>query len=339
MSQAIFFDYANRLIGKEKLNRIRWARELKVTQRTITNFNKRLEREFGIMVKHSGGRTGYYMIDKQKSLKYNEFINFLQNLNSPTKIADAFQDSNRVGKHLIFHQDWNKISWMAQFNKILDAINKQKYINIDFFDFRTERKMDHRYFMPYWMKQNAYFRWYVIGFENEESSFPSVIGLDKILSIEIISEEFKRKTDLEKYRKEYENIFGIYIYEGRKPEKVRIEVTRFQAKYFKSLPLHPSQEIESENEEWTIFKYYLKINHEFAFELLRQNVWNFNINMLDFPHPKRTAVRILEPEWLVDYFYQTYKRAYLAYTKDLVILNRLKRDVDETEYPYPLPVF
>ena len=104
------------------------------------------------------------------------------------------------------------------------------------------------------------------------------------------------------------------------------------------MPLHLSQEIESDNEEITIFRYNLRINHEFAYELLRQNVWNFNPGMLEFPHPHRTAIKVLEPAWLVDYFHQTYKRSFLMYNDDGTITEKIKKEIDESN-PYPLAEF
>lgn len=66
MSQAIFFEYANRLITQERRNRSSWATELSVTIRTITNFNLRLKNEFGIVVSKTAGTYGYYYVDKKK---------------------------------------------------------------------------------------------------------------------------------------------------------------------------------------------------------------------------------------------------------------------------------
>jgi hypothetical protein len=339
MSQGKFFEYISRISHQEKRNRLDWANELKVTPRTITNFNQRLEKEYGIAIQYSSGTYGHYYIDKKKSTRYKEFVNFIQNLNGPKAFADSFKDNNEISNHLIFHQDWNKVNWMKYFNQVLTAINDQQYISIKYFNFRTDRNEQLMYFMPYWMKQNAYFRWYIIGFEDDKSAFPTVLGLDKINSLKIDDQKFKRKPSLESYRKEYENVFGVYIYDGREPEIIRIECTKFQAYYLKSLPLHPSQEIESENEQVTVFKYKLVINHEFAYELLRQNAWNFNPKLIDNPHPKRTAIKVLEPTWFVDYFHQTYKRSYLSYSKDLAIIDKIKKDVDAAEYPYPLPRF
>ena len=153
-----------------------------------------------------------------------------------------------------------------------------------------------------------------------------------------LKDGFSRNSALEKFRSEYENVFGVYIFQNQEPEVVRIECTRFQSKYLKSLPLHPSQETESENEEVTIFRYKLRINHEFAYELLRQNVWNFNPGMLEFPHPHRPAIKVLEPAWLVDYFHQTYKRSFLMYNDDGTITEKIKKEIDESN-PYPLAEF
>jgi hypothetical protein len=67
------------------------------------------------------------------------------------------------------------------------------------------------------------------------------------------------------------------------------------------------------------------------YELLRQNVWNFNPGILEFPHPHRTAIKVLEPAWLADYFYQTYKRSFLTYTDDAQISEKLKHEIDQAE--------
>jgi hypothetical protein len=339
MSHGKFFEYITRLSKQEQLTRKGWAKELAVTTRTITNFNNRLNHDFGVTVKFSRGSHGFYFIDKRDSAKYNQFINYIHNLNRPTGIAKFFTDKNQLGKHLIFHQDWNEVDWMRFFDDLLRAINKQLYVSIRYRSYRTDKTELLMYFMPYWMKQNAYFRWYIIGFEDQNSGFPFVLGLDKITAVTVDEKTFERRKKLETYRNEYENIFGVYLYEDRQPETIRLECTNFQAKYLKSLPLHPSQQIEFENDEIALIRYKLIINHEFAYELLRQNIWNFNPNLIDNPHPERTAIRILEPAWLADYFRQTYLRAYYAYSYDPTISAQLRKKRQEAEYPYPLPKF
>lgn len=339
MAENRFFEYVTRLLNNERRNRAGWAAELYVSERTITNFNTRLEKEYGIIIDYYPGAYGYYEINKDQSTNFNDFVNFIHNLKSSDLIADAFINSDAISKHLIFHQNWNQISWMQFFNPLLTAINDQRFVSIQFFNYRTEKQEEYNYFRPYWMKQNAYYRWYVIGFTSEESDFPTVLGFDKIRNFRLEDQKFERKPELEHFRKDYERIFGVYTYPDRAPETVRIECTRFQAAYLESLPLHSSQKRECYDGQTVIFSYSLVVNHEFAYELARQNVWNFNPNMLDFPHPQRTAIKVLEPKWLADYFYQTYKRAFLAYCDNPDIEQVLWKEVRDTPFPYPLPEF
>jgi proteasome accessory factor B len=338
MSQEKFFEYARRLVLEEKRNRDSWAAELNITVRSVNNFNRRLANEFGIAVENNRRGENQYFINKSKSRRYEDFINYINNLNAPSIIAEAFVDTGEFGRHLIFHQNWNKIGWMKYFNEIVKAINDQHPIKIQCFNHRKE-KTEIITLQPYWMKQNAYFRWYVIGFENEQATFPIIVGCDKILELTVEDSIFPRKKDLEAFRQEFENLLGVYLYPDKEAELVRIECTHFQAHYLKSMPLHGSQTIESENEEVTIFRYSLQINHEFAYELLRQNVWNFHTAVLKDAHPERTALKVLEPLWLVDYYRQTYKRAFLAYCDDPEIARILSKDVHDAPRPYPIPFF
>lgn len=339
MSYEKFFEYARRLVAQEKRNRDSWAKDLNVTIRSITNFNIRLKNEFGIFVDKKHGISSHYFIDRAKSRRYDAFINFIQNLNVSSKIAESFDSKNNFGQHLIFHQNWDKISWMRYFNELVGAINNQNLITVFYLNYRNEQVETLTNFRPYWMKQNAYYRWYILGFENDKAEFPTAFGCDKIHTLTIQKETFTRKKKQEEFREVYENVFGVYIYPERVAEIVRIECTHFQANYLKSLPLHSSQEIESESEDVTIFKYNLQINHEFAYELLRQNIWNFNTSLLHAAHPHRTAIKVLEPGWLVDYFHQTYKRSYMAYCENEKICAKIKKEIDATPQPYPIHVF
>ncbi len=339
MSQSKFFEYVNRLLKNERHNRSDWARELSVTERTITNFNKRLEREYDVVIDYHPGEYGYYELNREESANFNDFVNFIQNLNTSERISETFMNSEEVGRHLIFHQNWNQIDWMQFFNPLLSAINEQRAISFEYFNYRTERREQLKFFRPYWMKQNAYFRWYLIGFVTDDAAFPIVIGCDKIRKLTIEESTFVRKPEHEHFRQAYENVFGVYAYQERQAETVRIECTRFQASYIQSLPLHPTQAIESQTNETVIFRFKLVINHEFAYELLRQNVWNFNPAILDAPHPQRTAIKVLDPAWLADYFRQTYKRAYLAYCDNTDVGEKLLTEVKVAPFPYPLPEF
>lgn len=65
-----------------------------------------------------------------------------------------------------------------------------------------------------------------------------------------------------------------------KPETVVLKVSDMQSKYFRSLPLHQSQEIMEETQEYTVFKYFLTPDYDF-----RQDVLSFG-----------PCIEVLKPE-------------------------------------------
>lgn len=64
----------------------------------------------------------------------------------------------------------------------------------------------------------------------------------------------------------FRDSFGVMVTQAQ-PKTVKIKVESRQAKYFRALPLHPSQE-EMVNDKYSIFTYRLRITPDFVSELL-----------------------------------------------------------------------
>ena len=64
--------------------------------------------------------------------------------------------------------------------------------------------------------------------------------------------------------------FGIIADQRIEPQTVKLKVSAGQANYIRDLMIHESQEEIQQNEEYSIFKYYLRPSYDFIQELL----WN-----------------------------------------------------------------
>ena len=64
--------------------------------------------------------------------------------------------------------------------------------------------------------------------------------------------------------------FGIIADQRLEPQTVKLKVSAGQANYIRDLMIHESQEEIQQNEEYSIFKYYLRPSYDFIQELL----WN-----------------------------------------------------------------
>lgn len=108
-------------------------------------------------------------------------------------------------------------------------------------------------------------RWYLLG-GNVSFEGMRVYALDRVQNVELTSKKFKLPKGFDA-----ESIFEPYVgvsLEDIETVKVRIKVFNNQAKYFLSLPIHPSQKKVKTIDDYTIFDYYLKPTYEFKQELL-----------------------------------------------------------------------
>jgi predicted DNA-binding transcriptional regulator YafY len=79
----------------------------------------------------------------------------------------------------------------------------------------------------------------------------------------------------------FDSVIGVAIME---PVIVELAFSNQQSKYIKTLPLHQSQEIVSENNDEVIFRYFVATNYELVQRILMYG----------------NEVRVLKPENLID---------------------------------------
>lgn len=121
-------------------------------------------------------------------------------------------------------------------------------------------------------------RWYVIG--NSAKQEIRIYSLDRVQSLQATENKFTLPAgfDGEEY---FANSFGISNY--GKPEFVKVKVLNAEKKdkYFQSLPLHHSQEVIEQTEDYTIFQYYIQPTYDFRQELLSHGA----------------EIEVLSPQW------------------------------------------
>ena len=94
-----------------------------------------------------------------------------------------------------------------------------------------------------------------------------MLALDRMITATITSEDFTlpKEFSADGY---FGNIYGVRLYSDMKPEKVLLKVSPMQTKYFRSLPLHRSQEEVETHEDYSIFSYFLTTDYDFKQDLL-----------------------------------------------------------------------
>lgn len=137
-------------------------------------------------------------------------------------------------------------------------------------------------------------RWYVVG--NSPLKEIRIYSLDRIQLLQPTQNSFAipPNFDAESY---FSNSFGISNY--GQPEFVEVKVFSENKKdcYFKSLPLHHSQEIIEQTKTHTIFRYFIQPTYDFKVELLSH----------------AAELEVLSPKWLRDELSDIAKKQYQLY--------------------------
>lgn len=145
---------------------------------------------------------------------------------------------------------------------VLGAIGDSSKIKFTYAGFSRTRPEENIIFHPYFVKRYKQ-RWYMIGWK-EKSKDIRTYALDRVKKMITLGEHFKMPgITPEPF---FSNLIGVT--ESKAPIKeVRVQTSPTQAKYFRALPFHSSQQ-EEINDKYSIFTYRLKINYELVHELL-----------------------------------------------------------------------
>lgn len=168
--------------------------------------------------------------------------------------------------------------------EIIHAMRENQCVSVQYQSYHSAKPHDME-LHPYCVKLFRQ-RWYLLGYNAyyDKDHHPiRIYALDRMKSVKVLDKKNEMPKDF--YGEVYlHNCFGIIRDEPA--EKVLVKVYKKSKKhlYFQSLPLHHSQKIESETEDFMIFSYYIVLTYDFRQELLSHGA----------------EIQILEPIWFRD---------------------------------------
>jgi predicted DNA-binding transcriptional regulator YafY len=148
--------------------------------------------------------------------------------------------------------------------ELYNAIINKKVLNITYKSFKSDKTIVYQ-IHPYHLKQYNN-RWFLWGLNHEYNNLTN-IALDRIQLITPTKVEYKPNTDID-FNELFEDVVGVSINFDVQPQKVLLKVTSELLPYIKTKPIHGSQKIKEENEEYASVELYLQLNFEFESVLL-----------------------------------------------------------------------
>lgn len=219
-----------------------------ISERTLKRDRAEIKQIFNIDIAYSSTRKGYYV--KESTSQSEQIMNALDAIH----IFFIQKNIPNANKHIRFAP--RQASGSEYFFTILKAIEDKKKIQFSYAQYEKKEKSQ-RKVSPLGLKEFKGF-WYLIASDNIGIK---TFGLDRIsdlcFSMENIS--IPKDFDLDEY---YKYCYGIVRLPNDKPQEIIIKTTPIKACYYIANPIHPSQKIVEETEDYTIFSLYMFLTYD-----------------------------------------------------------------------------
>ena len=266
-----------------------------LSQRTLQRDIPIIAEVYRVFIKCNRSTQEYRIIDEAEA--------FSQNLLEAFDVYHALQNYyGKLSESILFDK---RIPQGTQYlSPLLDAIEKQKQIEIHYHKFWGSKEVQIRTIEPYLLKESQR-RWYVLALDVDKKLL-RVFGLDRIKSIEDIG--IKRMYDPPKeIERFFDDSFGVWVDNDRtKAEKVLLSFKKEEsdsfftpnpAEYLRAIPLHRSQVFIKDTPEEIILSLKVKITPDFVKEILSYGAY----------------VKVIEPQHLADHIKTEIKNALQLY--------------------------
>ncbi len=228
--------------------------EFNFSKRTLQRDIREIRNILGIDIMYSRSQKGYYII--QDDYGSDLFLKTLEEINSfsALKLTNSLESivflEKRKPKRAEFLPD------------IVQAIQRKKKIEFHYLKFGEENETI-RKVSPIAIREHNN-RWYLIA---DDKSVVKNFGLERMNKVKILSDKIDENIEFN-YDDKYKFAFGIVVPTDEKPEKIVLRVTKKQAEYLESLPLHESQQIIETKKDEVLIGLELFLTEDFISELL-----------------------------------------------------------------------
>ena len=227
--------------------------------RTFANHVAAIADIFGIDITCDRRNNTYY-IENDDDLDGNGLRSWMLDALSMNSLLN---ESASIKDRIIFEDVPSSHQFLAS---IIQAIRDNRMIRVHYKGYRME---EDRFFdiEPYFIREFKR-RWYLYGHKDyDKDRKPHMYALDRMLSVEVLSDTFKMPEEINA-REWFKTIYGVRKYDDMKSQKVLIKAYGKQVRYFRSLPLHSSQEEVETHRDYSVFSYELAPDYDFVQDVL-----------------------------------------------------------------------
>lgn len=283
--------YLQRKISFKELND-KWindfdiSRGIEIPKRTFNNWRYAIWDIFGINILNENCGDYCYYIENEDDINDNSICSWLYNT---LCVGHILANSQNIKERILLEHIPSSQKYLQP---IIKAMKNNNIININYHSYNKDEE-NNIYVQPYCIKLFR-LRWYLVGKPSHSHHYEQglrIYALDRIHNLTTTEDTFKipEEWNAEDF---FTGCFGIIADHKTDMQNVKIKASAQQANYIRDLKIHESQEEIERNDEYSIFKYFLRPEFDFIQEIL----WNGD------------DVEVIEPNWLRNEITEKIKR-------------------------------
>ena len=254
------------------------------SESTIKRDIRYINNQLGIKIAFDRRINSYFIESKLSLLSIEEIL-------EPFDILNALNAESGLSDIVITEKYQTK--GIEHIKKLIKAIRGSRLITFNYVKFGLINGIE-RILEPYAIKQIKG-RWYVVGMEPNKFELRT-FGLDRVSDLVLTDHQFKKDTNLD-VKEKFKFSFGIYSSDEYPIEDVVLAFDSNDGRYLKSVPMHHSQQVLTDNENEFIVSLKIKLTEDFIMEILSRS-W---------------SLKVIEPQSLRDRVCNIYRMALEKY--------------------------
>lgn len=228
--------------------------------RTLQRDFRTLRESFGIDIRHKEGY-GYFLVEGTADA--DGYMDMLQNFELLSSIfSDSVMQKFVIPEH-------RRINTVVEFNDIFTALRENRLLKFEYVYFRYGSTVARKKIQPYCLKESQH-RWYLVG-KDVKDGVMKCFAVDRMRLAEVLIEKFTRDDSVD-IPALFRDSYGIWNDIKDPVEEVILHYDALDGAFVKTLPLHNTQEILTDDpEEGLTVRLHLRITNDFVMELLSRS--------------------------------------------------------------------
>jgi hypothetical protein len=227
-----------------------------LARRTFFHYRDGVEEMFDINIQCDKSTFEYYIDDSGNESNARLRSWLVDSVSMSGMLSNAHDISERIMLE-------NVPSAREHLPVIIDAMKQNRRIRFSYKSYTRSLPTNGIVLEPYFVKIFKQL-WYVIGM-NVNEGVVKTYSLDRISSLNLLQETFVMPEDINP-SEFFKDCFGI-ITNKNSAKRIVLRVEPTQAKYFRALPLHHSQQ-EEVHDHYSVFTYKMRITYDLKEEIM-----------------------------------------------------------------------